>query len=70
MWGDEKPLKKEYMPVRLKTYQCGSPRKRGKGLHIGTVRYLPRGVKKENYASLNYSDVWLHAVAPSRKLLE
>lgn len=58
------------MPILLKTYQCGSPRKRGEGLRIGTVRYLPRGVKKENYASLNYFDVWLPAVAPSRKLLK
>ena len=55
--------------VKLTTYRCGSERKRGEGLRIGTVRYLPRGVKKENYAKGNFFDVWLPAVAPSRELL-
>lgn len=55
--------------IRLKTYQAGSDRKRGEGLRIGTVRFLPRGVLKKNYAKENYFDVWLPTLAPSRKLL-
>lgn len=57
------------MPLRLKNYQAGSDRKRGEGLRIGTVRFLPRGVLKKNYAKENYFDVWLSTLAPSRKLL-
>jgi uncharacterized protein YeaO (DUF488 family) len=57
------------MPLRLKTYQAGTDRKRGEGLRIGTVRFLPRGVLKKSYAKENYFDVWLPTLAPSRKLL-
>lgn len=51
------------------TYRIGSPRKRGEGLRLGTVRYLPRGVKKSDYARLGLFDVWLPVLAPSRELL-
>jgi uncharacterized protein YeaO (DUF488 family) len=55
--------------LKLGTYRCGSPRGEGEGLRIGTVRYLPRGVRKEEYARKDYFDVWLPAVAPSAKLI-
>lgn|SRR5262249_32640503 len=55
--------------MKLSTYQAGSPRKRGEGLRIGTVRFLPRGVRKKDYAKLDFFDVWLPILAPSRKLL-
>jgi uncharacterized protein YeaO (DUF488 family) len=58
------------MSIKLKTYRCGSPRKEGEGLRIGTVRFLPRGVKKKDYAGLDYFDVWFPSVAPSRQLLK
>ena len=54
---------------QLTTVQLGSPRQRDEGLRIGTVRFLPRGVRKEDYAKLNYFDVWLPQLAPSRELL-
>jgi uncharacterized protein YeaO (DUF488 family) len=38
-------------------------------LRIGTVRYLPRGIGKKDYARLNYFDIWLPQLAPSRQLL-
>jgi uncharacterized protein YeaO (DUF488 family) len=53
---------------KLKAYQCGSARQKGEGLRIGTVRFLPRGVKKKDYARYDYFDVWLPTVAPSREL--
>jgi len=56
-------------PLKLRTYGIGSPRKRGEGLRIGTVRFLPRGVLKKNYAKFDYFDVWFPALAPSRKLM-
>jgi uncharacterized protein YeaO (DUF488 family) len=33
------------------------------------ARFLPRGVRKRDYARLNYFDVWLPTLAPSRALL-
>jgi uncharacterized protein YeaO (DUF488 family) len=57
------------MPLHLSTFRCGSPRKEGEGLRIGTFRYLPRGVRKEDYAKKDYFDVWLPTVAPSRETL-
>jgi uncharacterized protein YeaO (DUF488 family) len=56
--------------MKLTSYQCGSTRKKGEGLRIGTVRFLPRGVKKTDYARYDYFDVWLPTVAPSRELLK
>jgi len=55
--------------IKLHTFQIGSPRRRGEGLRLGTVRYLPRGITKNDYARLDYFDVWLPVVAPSRKLI-
>ncbi|HEX3070454.1 MAG TPA: DUF488 family protein [Thermoanaerobaculia bacterium] len=55
--------------MSLRTYQAGSPRKPDEGLRIGTVRFPPRGVRKEEYARLDFFDVWFPVVAPSRELL-
>jgi uncharacterized protein YeaO (DUF488 family) len=57
------------MALHLRIVQLGSPRTRDEGLRIGTVRYLPRGVRKADLASLDYFDVWLPILAPSRELL-
>lgn len=48
----------------------GTPRKPSEGLRVGTVRFLPRGVKKEDYARLDYFDVWFPLLAPSSELLK
>lgn len=53
----------------ISTYRLGTPRKAGEGLRLGTVRYLPRGVRKEDYARRDYFDVWLPGLAPSRELV-
>src|SRR3989304_7469158 len=45
--------------------RLGTPRLRGEGLRIGTVRHPPRGVPKEKFASGNWYDVWLPDLAPS-----
>src|SRR5512145_518297 len=55
---------------RLGTFRIGSPRSRGEGLRVGIVRFLPRGVKKEDYARLDYFDVWFPLLAPSSELLK
>ena len=62
-------MSREKVSRKLLTYQAGIPRKRGEGLRVGAVRFLPRGVRKEDYARLDYFDVWLQILAPSQKLL-
>jgi uncharacterized protein YeaO (DUF488 family) len=57
------------MPLHLSNYSYGSKRPRGEGLRLGCTRYLPRGVKKGEYAAKDIFDVWLPTVAPSRELL-
>ena len=56
--------------IKLRTFQIHSPRKRGEGLRVGTVRFLPMLVKKKDLAPLDYFDVWLPTLAPSRKLMQ
>jgi uncharacterized protein YeaO (DUF488 family) len=55
------------MPVHV--VRLGSARKPGEGTRIGTVRRPPRGVKREEYASDDYFDVWLPELAPSAPLV-
>jgi uncharacterized protein YeaO (DUF488 family) len=57
-------------PWHLNTFQIGTPRKGNEGLRVGAVRFLPRGVKKEDYASLDFFDVWFPLLAPSSELLK
>ncbi len=56
------------MAVRI--VRLGSPRGKGEGLRIGTVRRPPRGVPKHEFASRNFYDVWLPNLAPSEALLK
>jgi uncharacterized protein YeaO (DUF488 family) len=55
------------MAVRI--VRLGSPRQRGEGLRIGTVRHPPRGVPKREYAARDFYDVWLPELAPSARLV-
>ena len=55
--------------MHLSTYRAGSPRTPGEGLRVGTVRYVPRGVRREDYARLDYFDVWFPLLAPSPELI-
>ena len=57
------------MASKIRSCRFGEPRKRGEGLRIGTVRYLPRGIKKEELAIRDYFDVWFPTLAPSAKLI-
>lgn len=49
--------------------QLGTPRKAGEGVRIGTVRRPPRGVHKEDFARLDYYDVWFPNLSPSPELV-
>ena len=52
----------------IRVVRLGSPRQAGEGLRLGTVRRLPRGVPKAEYAKRDYFDQWLPELAPSDKL--
>ena len=51
--------------MAVRVVRLGSPRERGEGLRIGTVRRPPRGVPKTEFASGNWYDVWFPTLAPS-----
>lgn len=53
----------------IRILRLGSPRRRGEGLRIGAARRPPRGVKKKDYARLDYYDVWLPELSPSQKVV-
>ena len=55
------------MTVRI--VRLGTPRARGEGLRIGTVRRPPRGVRKEDYAKGDWYDVWYPELSPSAELV-
>jgi uncharacterized protein YeaO (DUF488 family) len=57
------------MALYIRDARIGTRRSRDEGLRIGAVRYVPRGVKKIDYSRLDYFDVWLPILAPSRELL-
>ncbi len=50
--------------------RLGTPRKRGEGLRLGTVRRPPRGVPKSDFARLDYYDVWFPNLSPSAELVQ
>ena len=56
--------------MAIRVVRLGSPRQRGEGLRLGTVRRPPRGVPKSEFASRNFYDVWLPDLAPSEELVK
>jgi uncharacterized protein YeaO (DUF488 family) len=56
--------------VAVRIVRLGSPRSRGEGLRIGTVRRPPRGVPKSDFASGDWYDVWYPNLAPSDALVK
>lgn len=54
--------------MAIRVVRLGTPRVRGEGLRLGTVCRPPRGVKKEDFARLDYYDQWLPELAPSAEL--
>jgi uncharacterized protein YeaO (DUF488 family) len=53
----------------IRVVRLGTPRARGEGPRLGTVRRPPRGVRKSDFARLDYYDVWLPDLAPSARLV-
>ena len=55
--------------MAIRIVRLGAPREPGEGPRFATVRRPPRGVRKEDYARLDYFDLWLPDLAPSPPLL-
>ncbi|HTS51910.1 MAG TPA: DUF488 family protein [Burkholderiales bacterium] len=49
----------------VRVVRLGTERVEGEGLRIGTVRRPPRGVRKTEFASENWYDIWFPNLAPS-----
>jgi uncharacterized protein YeaO (DUF488 family) len=56
------------MTVRI--VRLGTPRTRGEGLRIGTVRHPPRGVPRSQHAAQDWYDVWFPELAPSAQAVK
>jgi uncharacterized protein YeaO (DUF488 family) len=55
--------------VAIRVVRLGTPRTPGEGTRLGTVRRPPRGVRKDEFASRDYFDVWLPELAPSAEVV-
>jgi uncharacterized protein YeaO (DUF488 family) len=55
--------------MAIRVVRLGTPRGRGEGPRLGTVRRPPRGVPRADYAARGFFDVWLPELAPSPELL-
>jgi uncharacterized protein YeaO (DUF488 family) len=55
--------------MSISVVRIGAPKRAREGLRLGTVRLLPRGVRKSQYAARGFFDLWLPEVAPTKELL-
>lgn len=55
--------------MSLSIIELGTKRRKNE-LRIGTVRRPPRGVRKEDFAKLDYYDVWFPMLSPSAELMK
>lgn len=55
--------------MAIRVVRLGTPRTPGEGTRLGTVRRPPRGVRKDEFASRDYFDVWLPELAPSAEVV-
>jgi len=56
--------------MAIRIIKLGSPRIKGEGLRIGTVRRPPRGVPKEKFATEDWYDVWFPILSPSNETVK
>lgn len=56
--------------MAIRVVRLGSPRRRGEGLRLGTVRRPPRGVPKSEHARRDFYDIWLPDLAPTANLID
>lgn len=55
--------------MAVRVVRLGTPRAKGEGLRLGTVRRPPRGVKKQDFAKRDYYDLWLPMLSPTQAVV-
>lgn len=50
--------------MSVRVVRLGTPRAKGEGIRIGTVRRPPRGVPKSEFGKQDWYDVWFPNLAP------
>ena len=56
--------------MAVRVVRLGTDRAPDEGVRLGTVRRPPRGVKKQDYARLDFFDLWYPELAPNAKLVK
>jgi uncharacterized protein YeaO (DUF488 family) len=55
--------------MSIRVVHLGTARGSNEGVRLGTVRRPPRGVRKADFATEDWYDVWLPDLAPSAQLV-
>lgn len=55
--------------MAIRVVRLGTPRAKGEGPRLGTVRRPPRGVRKADFARRDFYDQWLPLLSPSQPLV-
>jgi uncharacterized protein YeaO (DUF488 family) len=55
--------------MAIRVVRLGSPRTRGEGLRMGTVRRPPRGISRADFGRRDFFDVWLPELAPAAEVV-
>ena len=53
--------------MAIRVVRLGTPRHPHEGPRLGTVRRPPRGVRKDDFAKLDYFDTWLPELSPTQE---
>ena len=56
--------------MNIRIVRLGTPRAKGEGLRLGTVRRPPRGVPKARHGPDDWYDVWFPNLAPSLETMK
>ncbi|HEX2200120.1 MAG TPA: DUF488 family protein [Burkholderiales bacterium] len=56
--------------MAIRIVRLGTPRAKGEGPRLGTVRRPPRGVRKADHARRDFYDQWLPLLSPSAPLVK
>ncbi len=58
------------MSASVSTYSYASIRREQEGLRIGTARFVPRGVSREDWQPKGYFDLWIPLLAPAPEFIK
>lgn len=58
------------MATSISIYRYASLRHEKEGLRIGTTRFVPRGVRREDWQRLGYFDLWVPLLSPEPELIK